>query len=134
MRLAFSETSSVRHLKQSVDLFSYYLTLGQSAVAWATHHPYWAVAIAIIGLALLKTVLDLTTDLIRTGLQSLLKSPFQLLQWGLIAGWQTTRQNWGKDASPTVDEQIKTILNRLELLQQEQDTLIQDLKTLLASK
>ena len=134
MRLAFSEISSVRHLKQSVDIFSHYLTLGQTSLIWATHHPYGTVAIAIASLVLLKTVVDLMTDFLRQGLQGLLRSPFRLIQWGLISGWKTTRQTLGQQSPTSVDEQIKTILNRLEALRQEQDILIQDLKTLLASK
>jgi hypothetical protein len=136
MSFAFSETSSLRHLQNSIDFFGHYLTMAQVVVVWVTHHPYWAVAIALFTLSLIHTVLSLISEALRQGLRWLLQLPWQTLHWGIVYGWQSGRRLWLQPAPPALDtpmnEQITTILQRLETLRQEQENLMRDLETLLA--
>ena len=95
------------------------LTPTETAVLWGLHHPYWLVAIAVAIVILLQLSLTMVGQLLRRLLQWLSRSPFFLGRW-LMA--KTT------PGDPHPQQQIVTILQRLNKLQKEQETLLAELK------
>ena len=95
------------------------LTPTETAVLWGLHHPYWLVAIAVAIVILLQLSLTMVGQLLRRLLQWLSRSPFFLGRW-LMA--KTTA------GDPRPQQQVVTILQRLNKLQKEQETLLAELK------
>ncbi|MEM9264071.1 MAG: hypothetical protein AAGA46_00950 [Cyanobacteria bacterium P01_F01_bin.13] len=95
------------------------LTPAETALLWGLHHPYWLIAIAISLLILLQLSLSITGQLLRRILRWLSRSPFSLGRWLLTktAARETLQE-----------QQIATILQRLDRLQKEQATLLAELK------
>ena len=101
------------------------LTPTETAVLWGLHHPYWLVAIAVTLIILLQLSISLIGQLLRRFLKWLGRSPFSLGRWLLT---KTT-------TAETLEEQrIATILQRLNNLQEEQATLLAELKKQLPNK
>ncbi len=128
------ETSSLRYLQSSVDSISYYLSILQTIAAWSGRHPYWAVAIALLTLTVLNILISLASDALKRCVSWLLRTPLKASQWALWQGLRSTRQALSRQQPPTIEEQIATTLQQLDILRQEQDALLSDLKTLLASR
>ena len=95
------------------------LTPTETAVLWGLHHPYWLIAIAITLIILLQLSISLIGQLLRRFLKWLGRSPFSLGRWLLTKTAVT---------EPLPDQQITTILQRLNSLQEEQATLLAELK------
>ncbi|MEM9165324.1 MAG: hypothetical protein AAGC54_19970, partial [Cyanobacteria bacterium P01_F01_bin.4] len=100
-------------------MLNHYLSAAQTVVGWATYHPYWAVAIAILALTLLQALLSLTSTMVKQILLWLLKAPFRLVSWLAIQGFRSTQQAIAPVA--TADDQVAHILQKLETLRHEQD-------------
>lgn len=96
------------------------LTPTETAVLWGLHHPYWLVAIAVGLVICLQVVLSVTGQLLRRFLKEVSRSPFSLGRW-----------LFSKTTTPSQEQQIDTIINRLDSLQDEQVSLLRDLKKLL---
>ncbi len=95
------------------------LTPTEISVLWGLHHPYWLVAIAISLLILCQIGLSMAGKLVRRSLRWLSQSPFSLGRWLLTkTAVRETAQ----------EQQIATILQRLDSLQREQTTLLAELK------
>ncbi|MEM8808793.1 MAG: hypothetical protein AAGF01_22475 [Cyanobacteria bacterium P01_G01_bin.38] len=130
MNFEWSNVSNFSYLQNSVETLNHYLSAAQTVVGWATSHPYWAVAIAILALTLLQTLLSLTSTAVRQALLWLLKVPFWVIGWLAIRGFRSTQRAMAPVNSP--DDQVTYILQQLETLRHEQDALLNELKTLLA--
>ncbi|MEM8613937.1 MAG: hypothetical protein AAGF93_18085, partial [Cyanobacteria bacterium P01_H01_bin.105] len=94
------------------------LTPTETAVLWGLHHPYWLVAIAISLIILLQFSISLVSQLLRRSLKWLGRSPLFLGRWLLAKTPLTEASN---------DQQLMTILAKLEMLQQEQEALLAEL-------
>ncbi|ESA33322.1 hypothetical protein N836_21795 [Leptolyngbya sp. Heron Island J] len=101
------------------------LTPTETAVLWGLHHPYWLVAIAITLIILLQLSISLTGQLLHRLLKWLGRSPFSLGRWLLT---KTTTPETSQE------QQIATILQRLNSLQEEQAILLAELKKQLPNK
>lgn len=101
------------------------LTPTETAVLWGLHHPYWLVAIAISLIILLQFSISLVSQLLRRSLKWLGRSPLFLGRWLLAKTPLTEASN---------DQQLMTILAKLEMLQQEQEALLAELRSKLRSK
>lgn len=101
------------------------LTPTETAVLWGLHHPYWLVAIAISLIILLQLSISLVGQVLRRFLRWLGRSPFFLGRWLLT---KTTA------VETSQEQQIAIILQRLNSLQEEQATLLTELKRHLPSK
>lgn len=130
MNFTWSNVSDFSYLQNSVETLNHYLSAAQTVVAWATSHPYWAVAIAILALTLLQALLSLTSTAVKQALLWLLKVPFMVIGWLAIQGFRSTQQAM----APAPDEQVTHILQQLETLRHEQDELLNELKTLLSEQ
>ncbi|MEO0539477.1 MAG: hypothetical protein AAFZ80_01285 [Cyanobacteria bacterium P01_A01_bin.105] len=128
------ETSSLRYLQSSVDSIGYYLSIFQVVIAWAGHHPYWAAAIALLTLTLLNVLIGLASDGLKRAVSWVLRTPLQFIQWLLLKGLRSTQQALSRQQAPSVETQIETTLKQLDTLRQEEALLLENLKTLLASR
>ena len=103
------------------------LTPTEVSVLWGLHHPYWLAAIAIVLIILLQLLISLAAQLLRRGVKWLSKSPLFVGRWLLT-----------KTPFSTTDElqeqQLVTLLTRLETLQQEQVALLTELQTALSKE
>ncbi len=93
--------------------------------AWILLHPLWSIGIAILVLwltfILLSAIVDVTVEFI----SSLLKLPFSGFK-RLFLPRQFSK--------PTSSQRLIEVLDRLEALRQEQDELLKQVKTMLASE
>ncbi|MBX2865503.1 MAG: hypothetical protein KTR27_18280 [Leptolyngbyaceae cyanobacterium MAG.088] len=94
------------------------LTPAETAALWGLHHPYWLIAIAISLIILLQLSLSILSQLLKRLLKWLGHSPFSLGRWLM------TKTATG--VSPQ-EQQIETILQRLNSLQEEQSILLREL-------
>jgi hypothetical protein len=101
------------------------LTPTETAFLWGLHHPYWLAAIAIGLIILAQVVLSIISQLLRRLLKWLSRSPFSLGRWLLT---KTTAVETAQE------QQVATILKRLNSLQEEQATLLAELKKQLPNK
>jgi hypothetical protein len=101
------------------------LTPTETAVLWGLHHPYWLIAISIGLIILVQLVLSIISQLLRRLLKWISRSPFSLGRWLLT---QTTT------GETPQEQQVATILQRLNSLQEEQRTLLAELKNQLPNK
>ncbi len=95
------------------------LTPTETVVLWGLHHPYWLIAIAISLIILLQLSISLAGQLLRRFLKWLSRSPFSLGRWLL------TKTTTGETSQ---EQQVATILQRLNNLQEEQAALLAELK------
>ena len=98
------------------------LTPTETAVLWGLHHPYWLIAITISLVICLQVTLSLTGQLLRRFLKEISRSPLSLGRW-LFS--KTTTQEMSQE------QQIETIIKRLDSLQDEQAALLRELKKML---
>lgn len=103
------------------------LTPTETAVLWGLHHPYWLVAIAIALLIIFQLGLSAVSQLLRRSLRLLSKSPLFLGRWLLTQSPLTA-------SADESQQQLTTILARLESLQQEQIALLAELRAALGSQ
>ena len=128
------ETSSLRYLHSSVDSIGYYLSILQTVAAWSGQHPYGAIAISLFTLTLLNILISLTSNALKQAVSWVLRSPLKLAQWALWKGLRSTRQALSRQPAPSIEDQITATLQQLDTLRQEQDALLDELKTLLVQR
>jgi hypothetical protein len=121
---------------------------------WLTTHPYlaWTISHPLPSLGLLLLILFSLWGLIKAigrGIEQiwlfLLKTPFKLLQAIFRPIWSSIRQMFGhnnnvsgeqlgaESISTSAPTQIERIVDRLQVLSQEQDSLLRELSILLTS-
>ena len=103
------------------------LTPIEVSVLWGLHHPYWLLAIAITLIILLQLLISLMAQLLRRGVNWVGKSPLFLGRW-LLTKTPFTPTDELKE------QQLVTLLNRLETLEHEQITLLAELQATLSAK
>ncbi|MEM1256579.1 MAG: hypothetical protein AAGI69_29430 [Cyanobacteria bacterium P01_H01_bin.21] len=104
------------------------LTPTETAVLWGLHHPYWLLAIAITLVIVLQLSVSVISQLLRRSLKWLGRSPFSLGRWLL------NRTSLNSISDELKDPQLSVILTKLEILQQEQETLLSELKLIMRSR
>ncbi|MEO0867391.1 MAG: hypothetical protein AAFY17_02865 [Cyanobacteria bacterium J06642_11] len=104
------------------------LSPSETAILWGLHHPYWLGAIAISLIFLIQLLLSGITQFLRYGVRWIGRSPLSLGRWLLH---KTASNNVSQDIN---QKTLTNILTRLESLQQEQISLMTDLKTILAAQ
>ncbi|MBW4517826.1 MAG: hypothetical protein KME11_21690 [Timaviella obliquedivisa GSE-PSE-MK23-08B] len=106
-------------------------------IAWAMSHPLWAIALLFIALLLSWGLLGAIARLVQQAWLLILQAPLKLLQW-LFRGLFKAIPKRVLAEEPTALEQreqrLLETLNRLEALQQEQEELMQEVKTILMLK
>lgn len=108
----------------------------QTVVGWVMSHPVWAITTLLLAIALLQMVADLVKRILKASLTFVLKLPLTLSQWI----WQSVTARWPslpKESQSAVlpqAVQIDQLISRLDTLREEQDQVVAELKTLLASE
>lgn len=107
-------------------------------IAWIMSHPLWAIALFLIALLFSWGLLGAIARLIQQAWWLVLQAPLKLLRWlfnGLFKAFSTRVM---KAEEITLLEQreqrLLETLNRLEALRQEQEELMQEVKTILMLK
>jgi hypothetical protein len=102
--------------------------------AWLMNHPLWTIALFFISLLLCWGLLGAIARLIQQVWLLILQAPLKLLRWLFGSLFKALPMPMLKpEASPEKQRQqhlIETI-DRLEALQQEQEVLLQEVKTML---
>lgn len=104
------------------------LTPTETTILWGMHHPYWLLAIAIALLICLQLAIATVSQLLRRSLKWLGKSPLFLGRWLLT---QNPLRSLPEDSQ---EQQLASLLAKLEHLQQEQATLLAELRATLRSQ
>lgn len=104
-------------------------------VGWLLGHPLWALGLALLGLLLFAGLWSAIARLTEGFWLALVGLPFRLSTWlfGAVSGVLVRR--WVK--SPQVErgaDRLGEIMARLETLQTEQESLLDELRTLLNPK
>jgi uncharacterized membrane protein len=99
-------------------------------LAWVMSHPLWSIALFFITLLLCWGLLGAIARLIQQLWLLLLQAPLKLLRWlfgSLFKALPTlkTEEPQGRE------QRLMAALDRLEALQQEQELLMQEVKTML---
>ena len=103
------------------------LTPTETAILWGMHHPYWLLAIAIAVIICLQLAISTVSQLLRRSLKWLGKSPLFLGRWLLQNPLKSPPEE-------SQEQQLASLLAQLENLQQEQATLLAELKAALRSR
>jgi hypothetical protein len=107
-------------------------------LAWAMNHPLWAIALFFIVLLLCWGLLGAIARLVQQAWLFILQAPLKLLRWFFTGLFNAFFIRGLKSEEPLVFEQreqrLLETLNRLEALQQEQEELMQEVKTILMLK
>jgi hypothetical protein len=104
--------------------------------AWLLQHPLISVGLLLVLLVLLQGVLSAIAQFIQRAGLALLRSPWQLSQWlfGFSAkSLQAALTPGTKRDTESKQQRLSEIVDRLEMLKQEQDVLLQEVKAILAS-
>ncbi|MEL6259447.1 MAG: hypothetical protein AAFR12_00140 [Cyanobacteria bacterium J06626_6] len=112
-------------LPNSLDQLANFASQLQTAISAAISHPILAVLTVLLTIALIQIIADLVKRFIKAGLTFVLKLPLMLSQWL----WQRVTAS----TEPTKSAQIKDLLIRLEMLRQEQDHVLEELKQLVSA-
>ena len=109
---------------------------GHPNIAWAIDHPLIALGLLLIVLLLLSGLLQAIARLTAQVWIWLLQSPLKLIRWlfyGLLRFTQRQPKLPALPATPQ-QERLTLILQRLETMRQEQDELLQEVRSLLAAE
>lgn len=105
------------------------------ALSWMVAHPIFAVISLLVVLALMQILLGWISGGIKHLLLSILKSPYSLVRWLLgktaVPFGTSSKTKLGRATKGKTQDQITSILKRLDHCQREQDKLLLELKTLL---
>ncbi|MEA5447812.1 hypothetical protein VB780_04475 [Leptolyngbya sp. CCNP1308] len=104
-------------------------------MGWLVGHPLWAIALGILGLLLFAGLWSAIARLTEGFWLSLVKLPFQLSGWifGAVSGLLVRR--WVKPAKLEAGEnRLSEIMGRLETLQTEQESLLEEMRGLLGKR
>lgn len=103
-------------------------------LAWVFTHPLISVGILLAGIVLFRGLLDAIARLTEHLWLTILQAPMHLVNWLIGVVIRPTNLESATTTStdlPTRQQQLATILNRLEALKQEQDKLFNEVRTLL---
>lgn len=98
-------------------------------------HPLWALALAVVGLLLFAGLWSAVARLTEGFWLTLVKLPFRLSGWlfGAVSGLLVRR--WAKPAQlEPQGDRLSEIVGRLEGLQSEQESLLEELRELLGKR
>jgi hypothetical protein len=111
---------------------------------WLFSHPFWLLGIVLLAILLLAGLLGAIGRLTENLWMALLRFPFWLTQWLFKQSYRLFLRLLGrKDRADRADralapvnqqERLADILNRLDAIQQEQDALLQEVRTILAKE
>mgnify|MGYP004468667287 CR=1 FL=1 len=107
---------------------------------WLVTHPLWLGITLLLLIFLVSGLIGAIGQLTQRIWIALLRSPFQLLQWLFVGVFRLTRTLLGWKAEPAKlpaensQTRLQELLDRLDALRQEQDELLQEVKTILAEK
>ncbi|MBE9068226.1 hypothetical protein IQ260_16365 [Leptolyngbya cf. ectocarpi LEGE 11479] len=104
------------------------LTPTETTVLWGMHHPYWLIAIAIALLVCLQLAISMVNQLLRRSLKWLGKSPL------FLGRWLITQNPLRSPSEDSQDQQLISLLAKLETLHQEQASLLRELQVTLRSR
>lgn len=107
-------------------------------IAWIVIHPLWAIALFFLVLLLSWGLLGAIARLIQQAWLLILQAPLKIFLWLFNNLFKAFSMRAPKAEEPTILEQreqrLLETLNRLEALQQEQEELMQEVKTILMLK
>ncbi len=110
-------------------------------ISWGLHHPLQILGIVLVVIFLLRGLFKLTDKLIVDALQLVLKLPFKLSVFFLrkvkINNTKESGADVGKSlelASSVQEEELVSILQKMEAINQEQSQLLQRVRTILDSQ
>jgi hypothetical protein len=105
-------------------------------LSWLITHPIYTIAGILLALLLLSGLLRAFGRMSEQVWIFILRSPFRLTQWifRTTTALFIARLPMAQAKEPTSQERIAEILTRLEALRQEQDSLMQEIKTILLSE
>ena len=106
---------------------------------WLVSHPLWLVGLILIGLLLLSGLFGAIAQLTQKLWIFVLQAPLLLTRWIFAAIFQLLRAifRWKGNAEKPVEnaqqQRLDEILSRLEVLKQEQDDLMKEVKAILTA-
>lgn len=105
-------------------------------IHWVVDHPLWTVGFVVLAIFLFWGLLRAIARFIEQLWLVILRSPLLLFRWILGMGTRTYEQLAGAKDLPVPaqvksQERLTEILTRLETLRQEQDALLQEVRSLL---
>lgn len=111
-------------LPDSLDTLGTFASQLQVLISAALAHPFWAIALLLLSIGLLQLIADLVKRVLKASLTFILTSLLTFSQW-----------IWKRATTPATSkaDQIDRLLTRLDNLRAEQDQVIDELKTLMAS-
>ncbi len=112
-------------LPDSLDTLTTLAAQIQTVVSAAIGHPVWAIAAVLLTIVLIQIIADLVKRVLKASLAFVLKLPLVLSQWL----WKKATAS----AQPSQVAQVNQLISRLDILRQEQDQVVAELKTLLSS-
>ena len=105
---------------------------------WLIQHPLVSVLLILVLLTLLRGLLGAIAQFVEQAWVAVLRSPLELGKWLLGVGTKSFQlaitPGTAKREVDSKQQRLTEILNRLETLKQEQDALLQEVKTLLGSE
>jgi hypothetical protein len=101
-------------------------------MGWLVGHPLWAIALAVVGLLLFAGLWSAIARLTEGFWLSLVRLPFRLSTWIFAAVSGLLVRRWAKPSGPGDEgDRLGEIMVRLQVLQSEQETLLNEMRTLL---
>jgi urea transporter len=102
---------------------------------WLVTHPVWLFIVALLSILLLVGLIRAIGHLTEKIWLVLLRLPLQLVRWFLIQLSKLLKIGFIKTVAQSNQQQrLAEVLSRLEVLRQEQEALMQELKTMLANQ
>ncbi|MBD1916009.1 MULTISPECIES: hypothetical protein [Cyanophyceae] len=104
-------------------------------MGWLAGHPLWLLVLVVVGLLLFAGLWSAIARLTEGFWLSLVKLPFRLSGWifGAVSGLLV--RQWAKPAKLEAGEnRLSEIMGRLETLQTEQESLLEEMKGLLGKR
>lgn len=113
-------------------------------MAWLVAHPLWALALVVAGVLLLAGLWSAIARLTEGFWLTLVRLPFRLVAWVFAATSGVLVKRWAKSPGPLPNtantantanaDRLDEIVGRLDALQTEQETLLAEMKRLLAKE
>ncbi len=101
-------------------------------MGWLVGHPLWAIALAVVLLLLFAGLWSAIARLTEGFWLSLVRLPFRLSGWIFTAVSGLLVRRWEKPAGPGDEgDRLGEIMVRLQALQSEQETLLNEMRTLI---